>query len=62
MNCDSIIQKAALTRLNKVLHLMVRVSQSQNLALYIDSESVSKDQPFNPIQELWSSCIFQYFI
>lgn len=40
MNCGCIIQKAALTRLNVHLHLMVRVSQSQNLELQIDSESI----------------------
>lgn len=40
MNCGCIIQKAALTRLNVRLHLMVRVSQSQNLELHIDSESI----------------------
>lgn len=40
MNCSCIIQTAALTRLNVRLHLMVRVSQSQNLELHIDSESI----------------------
>lgn len=49
MNCDCIIQKTALTRLNISLHLMVRVSQSQNLELHVDSKSVWKDQQFNPV-------------
>lgn len=60
MNCGCIIQKAALTRLNVRLHLMVRVSQSQNLELYIDSESIQKNQQFNPVLELWNSCVVPY--